>query len=94
MEPDDSLSKNGLLLSNVAEAESHFFADGVHGVAGAKLFNDLLERFEFFVGSYLANDETPVLSFAGVPADKDELLHRERVTCSLYLMICTCLKAK
>ena len=94
MEAHNALGKNGLFLSDGAEAEGHFLANGVHGVTWAELLDDFFEGFEVLAGSDFANDEAPVLSFAGVPTDEDELLHRERVTCSLHLMIWTCLKAK
>lgn len=94
MEAHDALREDGLLLSDRAEAQAHLLADGVHGVAGPELLEDFLEGLEVFAGSDFADDEAPVLGLAGVPADEDELLHRGRVTCSLHLMICTCLKAK
>lgn len=94
MEADNALGEDRLLLGNGAHSQRHLFTDGVHGIAGSELFDDIFERSEVFVGPDFADDEAPVLSFAGVPTDENELLHRGRVTCSLHLMIWTCLKAK
>lgn len=87
MEAHNTLRENCLFLSNRAETEGHFLANRVHGITGAKLLNDFFERPEVFAGPNFANDETPVLGFAGVPSDEDKLLHKRRVTCSLHLMI-------